>query len=80
MKEKKRLSRNQIWVIVLTALIVVTLITGSAVLYAKYTQTDSGGTGISVIVQTGTQNQLVEEAYQEGDYNFNEIPAVFPFG
>ena len=80
MKEKKRLSRNQIWVIVLTALIVVTLITGSAVLYAKYTQTDSGGTGISVIVQTGTQTQLVEEAYQEGDYTFNEIPAVFPFG
>ncbi len=80
MKENRRLSRNQIWVIVLTALIVLTLITGSAIVYAKYTQTQSGGTGISVVVQTGAQNNLVEESYQEGDYTFNEIPAVFPFG
>ena len=80
MNEKKKLSRNQFWLITLIALIVLTLITGSVAVYGMYTKTHSGGTGIQVKVETGAQNQLVTEQYNQGDYNFIDIPAVFPFG
>ena len=80
MKKKKKLSRNKCLAITLVALLILTLITGSVAVYGMYTKTHSGGSGVSVRVEPSSQSKLVEKSYVTGDYNFTEIPAVFPFG
>ena len=78
MSMKTRLTRKHIILIVLVAILIVTIVAGSAV-YARYSQTAPAGT-LSVQIQKDSNSNAVEIETYDSQIQFDRIHPVYPFG